>query len=393
MHFIQRLGNVFKATFYFSNFFVLFVCGWLSAPMALAQEHPSWVRRTINRMITDSTAPGKPSFRVYPTMGYSPETSVELGLSSMLLFQAKNDTLNRLSEVTAFTFFTLESQYGIWFDNFIYGDKDKWALLGRTRFQRFPLLYYGSGPATSGDNPAVVDAMYIQARQRLLRKLVKNFFVGPQVDFQNLYNTRFKQPTEGQPFELPLGHEGSTSLGLGVSVVYDNRHNVLNVRKGLFSELSFLSYRKSWASRYNFDGITFDNRVFRPINRRDVLAWQVYGSFMWGNVPFNMKSLLGGDMIMRGFYQGRYRDNNLVSTQLEYRMLPFGFSKRIGGTVFAAAGAVAPKLGQLNVRQFVYAAGVGLRYLMFPKKDIFLRADMGLTSEGPGFYIITGEAF
>lgn len=393
MHFILRLGNNENVRLPFFNFFLLFVMGWLIVPAVEAQQQPSWIRRTVNRMLIDSTAPGKPSFRVYPTLGYSPETSVEIGLSSMLLFQAKNDTLNRLSEVTAFTFFTLESQYGIWLDNFIYGDKDRWALLGRTRFQRFPLLYYGSGPGTSGDNPAVVDAMYIQARQRLLRKLVKNFFVGPQVDFQNLYNTRFTQPKEGQPFERPLGYKGSTSLGLGLSVVYDNRHNVLNVRKGLFSELSFLSYRKSWASHYNFDGITVDHRMYHPVNRRDVLAWQVYGSFMWGDVPFNMKSLLGGDMMLRGFYQGRYRDNNLVSTQVEYRLLPFGFSKRIGGTVFAAAGAVTPRLGELNVRQFVLAGGVGLRYLMFPKKDIYIRGDMGLTSEGPGFYIVTGEAF
>ncbi len=393
MHFNIRLGSVENVPFYFSRYFWLFVMGWLSIPVALGQQHPSWVRRTINRMLTDSTAPGKPSFRVYPTLGYAPETSVEVGFSSMLLFQAKNDTLNRLSEINAFTFFTLESQYGIWLDNFIYGDKDNWVLLGRTRFQRFPLLYYGFGPNTSGDHPAIVDAMYIQARQRLLRKVVKNFFIGPQVDFQNLYNTRFEQPADGQPYELPRGHEGTTSLGLGVSVVYDNRHNPLNVRKGIFSELSFLSYRKTWASHYNFDGIMVDHRMFHPVNRRDVFAWQVYGSFMWGNVPFNMSSLLGGDMIMRGFYQGRYRDNNLVAAQAEYRLLPFGFSKRIGGTVFASAGAVAPKLGELNVRQFVYAGGVGLRYLMFPKKDIFLRLDMGLTSEGPGFYIVTGEAF
>lgn len=374
---------------------VLVLAGLLVVGPALAQEEkrPSMVRRIFNKLIADSTAPGKPSFRVYPTLAYAPETSVEIGFSSMYLYQAKGDTLNRLSEITAFTFVTLQAQYGIWLDNAIYGDKDKWFLLGRVRFQRFPLLYYGNGPDTPGDHPAIVDAMYLIARQRLLRKVVPNFFVGPQVDVQHLYNADFQQPREGQAYPLPLGAEGSTNVGLGLGVVYDNRHNVLNVRKGLFTELGFLSYRKTWGSSENFFGITFDNRLYRPLNQRNVFAWQVYGSFMSGNVPFNLKSLLGGDMIMRGYYQGRYRDDQLLATQVEHRWLPFSFSRRIGGTVFASAGMVAPRLGELNFKLVRYTGGVGLRYLLFPKKDIFLRMDMGLTNEGPGFYIMTGEAF
>jgi hypothetical protein len=39
------------------------------------------------------------------------------------------------------------------------------------------------------------------------------------------------------------------------------------------------------------------------------------------------------------------------------------------------------------------AAGAGLRYLLFPKKDIFMRLDVGATKEGLGFYVMTGEAF
>jgi len=30
---------------------------------------------------------------------------------------------------------------------------------------------------------------------------------------------------------------------------------------------------------------------------------------------------------MRGYYLGRYRDKNLLAGQIEYRILPFGFSK------------------------------------------------------------------
>lgn len=359
-------------------------------PHASAQN--GWFKRFVQKTISDTTSEGKSSFRVYPTLGYAPETSVEFGLSSLLLFQAKNDTLNRLSEVAAFTFITLEGQYGIWLDNAIYGDKDKWFFLGRTRFQRFPLLYYGIGPTTPDVEPALVDANYLLFKQRVLRRLRPNFFFGPEIDYQQLYNAEFKQP-EDHRYDEPLGSGGTRNIGLGAALVYDNRHNVLNVRKGLFGELAFLKYNQSLGSHHNFQGFNLDVRSSHPLTKRNVLAWQVYGNFFTGNVPFNQMALMGGEMIMRGYYYGRYRDKNMLAAQVEHRWLPFRFSKRFGGAVFAGAAVVGPKISSLTPARARLSGGVGLRYLLFPKKDIFLRLDVGFTREGPGFYLFTGEAF
>jgi hypothetical protein len=44
-------------------------------------------------------------------------------------------------------------------------------------------------------------------------------------------------------------------------------------------------------------------------------------------------------------------------------------------------------------KRWMPAGGVGLRFLVFPKKDIFIRADIALTPEGRGIYLYTGEAF
>ena len=70
--------------------------------------------------------PDQPRFLLFPTLAYTPETSVEIGFSSLLLFHAKNNfEQNRLSEVQAFTFVTLRNQYGIWLDHAVYGDQDR----------------------------------------------------------------------------------------------------------------------------------------------------------------------------------------------------------------------------------------------------------------------------
>jgi Omp85 superfamily domain len=375
---------------YLFSVIAFILLNWQQAEGQFLKKPIDWVRY---HSIVDTTTPGQPSFRLYPTLAYSPETDIEIGFSMVYLFQAKKDTLNRISEFNSFSFITLQSQYGIWLDNAIYGNRDKWFVLGRTRFQKYPLLYYGIGPATSKQFPATIDATSFVFRQRVLRKIIPNLFIGPEVDYQNLFNTSIEHDKDDLIKEVPIGSEGSSNIGLGAALVYDNRHNVLNVRKGYFAELGFLHYSDKVGSKYRFTGVNTDIRAYYPVNKRNVLAWQVTGNFFTGNVPFNQMALIGGETIMRGYYFGRYRDKNMIAAQTEYRLLPLSFSKRIGAAVFASAAVLGPRIDNLQVSNVKFSAGAGLRYLLFPKKDIYVRFDLGVTREGLGFYFFTGESF
>ena len=134
-----------------------------------------------------------------------------------------------------------------------------------------------------------------------------------------------------------------------------------------------------------------DNRFYHPVNKRNVLAAQLYGQFTTGNAPFNMLSLMGGESLMRGYYLGRYRDDHLIAGQLEYRILPFSFSKRWGASVFIAAGQVFNK-ESFQLKNFLPTGGAGLKFLVFPEKDIYTRVDVAFTQEGRGIYFFIGEA-
>ena len=135
--------------------------------------------------------------------------------------------------------------------------------------------------------------------------------------------------------------------------------------------------------------------MYRPVNKRDVLAAQIFGQFSVGQPPFNQLSLLGGESLMRGYYLGRFRDRNQLAAQVEYRMLPlpFTFTKRLGAAIFGSAGTVFNKFSTLSSRNIVWAGGAGIRFLVFPKKDIYSRLDLAFTKEGTGIYIFIGEAF
>jgi outer membrane protein assembly factor BamA len=325
-------------------------------------------------------------------VAYAPETSWEFGLSSLFVYRANQDTLNRLSEMQGFAFLTLEQQYGSWLEHTLYTDKNKYFFLGQAKFQNFPLSYHGIGMNTPDEKIALVSTNEIRIRERVLRQIVPSLYTGFEVNYERLTKVGFETPDQ-VPITLPLGWEGSTNLSLGWGVVYDDIHNVLNPRHGHFGEVAFLSSRKAWGSTFDFNLAFADFRYYTPIKKNNVLAIQAYGQFGSGNIPFNELALMGGERIMRGYYLGRYRDNNYTAAQVEYRMLPFSFAKRWGASFFASAGTVYSDFKSFTNSSLAWSLGGGPRFLLFPKKDVYNRIDFAVTPEGTGIYFFIGEAF
>ena len=345
----------------------------------------------VNRIINDTNNLSSPKLMNYPTLAFSPETNWEIGLSSLYIYSANRDLKNRLSEVKAFTFYTLEKQYGIWLDHALYSDQNKWFLLGKARFQSFPLLYHGIGVNTPKEHIARIDGNFTYFKERILREIIPNLYTGLELDFQILNKVSYQNTTNF--FVKPNGGNGSTNVGLGWGLIYNNIHNILNPRKGIFSEWGFLSYSSNLGSDYQLNTYLIDNRFYFPIKKNNVLAFQLQGQFSNGNAPFNLLSLMGGESLMRGYYLGRYRDNHMIASQIEYRILPFSFSKRWGASMFFAAGEVFSSLDKFEINNLLPTAGAGLRFLLFPEKDIYTRLDFAFTEEGSGVYFFIGEAF
>lgn len=373
------------------SFFCFFLC-FISIKTQNNEHIEGVFKRYFNNILNDTNDLSAPKFMTYPTLAYSPETSWEIGFSSLYIYSAKRNLLNRLSELKAFTFYTLENQYGIWLDHMLYTDKNTWFFLGKARYQSFPLLYFGIGPESQSEYISLIDGNYSLFRERFLRAVIPSLYFGLEFDFQRLSNVDYKDIKPGHQ-KPSFGADGSTNLGLGLGIVYDNIHNALNPREGIYSEWAFLTYNGDIGSDFNFTSYIIDNRFYRPVKKNTVLAAQLYGQFTLGNAPFNMLSLMGGESLMRGYYLGRYRDKNLIAGQLEYRILPFKFSNRWGASAFMAAGQVYNENESFQFKNVLPTGGVGLRFLVFPEKDIYTRVDVAFTQEGRGIYFFIGEAF
>lgn len=371
----------------------LFVVLGIPGLATVAQQDEGFIVRTWNTIFHDTTATERPKFIAYPTLAYSPETKWEIGASALYVYYANEDLGNRLSEINAFTFITLEEQYGLWLDHALYSNQSRWFFLGRARFQKFPLLYYGEGPDVTGEELARIDAGSISIRERVLRNIKGPLYLGLETDFQRLSNVEFMTLAQEDSYDRPNGLGAYTNFGFGLGFVYDDRHNVLNVRKGFFGETGFLRYARGWGSDFVFTNYFLDARYYIPVNETQVLASQFYFSEANGDPPFNQLSLMGGESLMRGYYLGRYRDNVLVAAQTEYRFLPFPFSKRWGAAAFLGVGTVSDSFSQIKMDLLKVTGGTGVRFLLFQNKDIFTRFDIAFSEDGPGYYVFIGEAF
>lgn len=369
---------------------LVFFCIGISS--SLKAQNDGLVKRVWNSVFNDTTSIERPKFIAYPTVAFAPETKWEFGVSAVYVYYANQDINNRLSEITGFTFITLEKQYGLWMDHALYSDKSQWFFLGRIRLQQFPLLYFGTGVDINGEELAQIDAGSISIRERVLRKVHGSLYLGFETDFHRLSNVGLTQFTS-EPFEAPPGIRKFSNIGLGLGLVYDNRHNVLNVREGFFGEMGFLRYDDGWGSDFEFTSYFFDARYYLPTNETQVLATQFFFSEVQGVAPFSQLSLMGGESLMRGYYLGRYRDRTLLAAQTEYRFLPFPFSNRLGAAAFVGFGTVSDGVSNLDLSKLKVAGGTGVRFLIFKSKDIFTRFDVAVSEDGLGYYFFIGEAF
>ena len=100
--------------------------------------------------------------------------------------------------------------------------------------------------------------------------------------------------------------------------------------------------------------------------------------------------MLGGTEIMRGYYKGRFTDQNMIAFQAEVRQYIFW---RLGVAGFASAGQVGETLSSYGLDDFHYAYGGGIRLMLHEEEKLNLRIDFGFGENSNGIYVILKESF
>src|SRR5262249_51727112 len=138
----------------------------------------------------------------------------------------------------------------------------------------------------------------------------------------------------------------------------DTRDDAMGPHHGSLTQASAVFSRRGAGSDYGFDVYEVDQRTYVALGARTVLALEGYGRLGRGDVPLDELSALGGSSRLRGYFEGRFRDNLYLTAQLEWRIRVVW---RLSAAPFAAAGNVFPGLGAVTVTGLKAAGGLGLR--------------------------------
>ena len=133
-------------------------------------------------------------------------------------------------------------------------------------------------------------------------------------------------------------------------------------------------------------------QYFPFLNKKRVIALRARTSLTdrspGQTIPFYMQEYIGGAETLRGFREFRFRDQNLLLFNAEYRWEAFS---GLDLAIFGDAGKVAPRRSDLDLSNLKTSAGFGFRFNTF--RSVFLRVDVGFSNEGTRIYFKFGPAF
>ncbi len=340
----------------------------------------------------DSTkTPKKLSLTPFPALFSTPETGIGYGALVVPVYNFGSDSLTRSSNGQLLAYYTQKKQASVQLTYNIYTNHERFNITGAANYYDWPILYYGTGNSNSLSDSSLVTYKLLLLQNRVLRK-IKNFvFAGGQYQLTRINDVSYKNAQskirERDAHEL----DGSITSGLGPALLYDSRDNPLNTTQGWYAEIGSFFNHKAIGSEFNFTRYTVDVRRFIPLSVKQVVAFQGLGKFSTGQVPFREMALLGGGRTMRGFYEGRFRDRQLLAAQGEYRHQVFS---RVGFVVFGSLGQVGNRGGDLNITTIKRAAGAGIRLMLNRKQRLNIRIDYAVGSDkAKGLYFDIGEAF
>lgn len=334
---------------------------------------------------------------VIPIVVYTPETQLGVGGLGVILShpeRTKND-FTRTSNAELAVLYTTKNQTIILpkYTVFTKGEKYYFEGLGELLLN-FPEFYYGIGNKTPFKNQEQVSYQLLGWEGKWLRKIFphKKIFFGLETRYFKRYDVKVK-PGGLLDTERPTGYNGSTSVGIGPALTWDERDNVINPSKGFFIDVRNTFQDKYLGGTVRYTRTLIDARKYFNVvpAHRQILALQFFGNFVQGDVPWKELPELGGPRIMRGYFRGRYRDKHLLSFQAEYRLPIY---KWFGMVAFMGMGQVTDS-NKYDWETLKTCYGTGIRVMINKKENLNLRLDYGRGDRNKNgfFYLGFSESF
>jgi hypothetical protein len=368
------------------------------------------------------------SLLVIPVITSSPATGVSFGAAGQISWFSKSDDEIRLSNVSSNFLSTTKNQTLIFAKSNIFALQNKLFLSGDWRYYLFSENTYGLGTnAPEGSiannifglngyelsNDSLTQPLtfnYFKFHQTFSYEVKENFFAG--IGFHLDHYSKIKDLRLNESANYFTSHylystfhsfdpKGYNATGISANFVYDTRDNANNAYEGWYANANL---------RYNPTGnnnskesvmALLEVRTFKSLSTskpRHVLAfWGIANWVVSGDIPYLVLPALGYDQrgrSGRAYAAGRFRGQELLYGEAEYRFPISPRTQILGGVLFA--NLITTTNQDNGVKLFNYLRtgyGAGLRLMVDKKTRTNLGVDVGLGSKSTGIYIVATEAF
>jgi hypothetical protein len=336
-----------------------------------------------------SEQPKKSGNVIVPVLLYTPETHFGVGGLFIHLFRLKREADARLSSIAVVGMITTRRQAVLEVHPDIYWASDDLHVFGKVEYQKYPDSFWGIGNSADDATEERYERTRLRYRPVVQLRIAGHAYAGLFGDAM-WFRGEYLDPDGIFANETIPGEDGGITVGLGPTVTFDSRDNTVATVSGWLVNATFTEFSPTFGSRYSFRKFQLDARWFTPTAYDQVLAVHGYSEVQGKDVPYYHLGMLGGDELLRGYYLGRYRDENLVALDLEYRVPVYW---RFGAVAFGGAGMVSEQLRDLPAAPVRWAVGTGLRFAVNQEEHLNLRLDFGIGPDTHGLYFTAREAF
>lgn len=324
-----------------------------------------------------------------PTAYYTPEKKFGVGLLMVGLYKTDNaSSEEQPSSLVLNSFASMNQSYGVTVENMTFLNQGKQRLLLDLELHNEAAVYYGVG-IEQGDqdlNHHEFKEQLYSFKPRWMTEVADSYFIGVGADFIYTTADSLELVATQAPVDANSLLPDNFSSGVVITSIYDSRDYRLNATKGWLFQLDAGLYQNDQFDSFSTYNIELANYIDLG-STPGLIAWQVQGHLTSGDVPWNLLPDLGGSDAMRGYIRGRYRDEQMMMGQVEYRLPIF---QRYGMVFWGSVGSVAPKVSELT-DTLLTAYGTGFRFKI--KDNINLRFDVGVGENDTNFYLNVNEVF
>lgn len=344
--------------------------------------------RWIGRYLRNTNKPKDRLFDCSMLLGpsFSATTSLGLGVMASGLYSwDRSDTLLPKSNVSVFANASLSGMLAVGLRGNNFFPHNRYRFNYQLQLYTFPSYLWGIGydQGRRAGNKSKYNCVNLLFKPDFLFRINERVYIGPTVNLKwvNSYGHECPALLEGQDKVV-------VSSGVGFNFTYDTRDFVLNAYRGNYFRVEQLFYPRFMANEYAFSSTDLTYSAYRQVWKGGVLAMELHGLFNYGKVPWTMLAQVGAMNRMRGYYEGRYRDRNIMEGVVELRQRVKG---RSGVALWAGCANVFRNFDHIWMSQLLPNYGVGYRWEF--KKRVNVRFDLGFTKDAPNVAFNINEAF